>query len=465
MRLVKILLIEPSRYLAHNKLLKVKRLIFPSITLPLLAALTPSDIDISIIMEQFEDINFDEEVDLVGISACTSRALRGYEIADEFRRRGVPVVMGGIHVSMQPEEAQEYADTIIIGEAEGIWQKFIADFKQGISKKVYIARDKPSLNNLPIPRFSLIEKYKSRYSSFNRGVLGRFLPLPLFPIQTARGCPHNCDFCAVTAFSGGKYRERPVSDVINEIKSLDAKSCFFLDDNIFGNPSRAKELFKALIPLKILWFGQATISNAEDKELIQLARKSGCILLYIGLESISHRHLSSIGKTFNKVEKYESNLRTYRQEGISVVASMIFGFDYEESTVFKEVYDFLVKNRIPYTQWQFITPYPGTPFLKKLEEQGRLKDNKWWLNHRLVWNPFYLKYTGIKMKEEEFCTNFHHYYSRFYSLKCIIKRILFPPQARFILKIPSNLAIRNKLSSQTTVIEGKLSKGRSYYEK
>jgi radical SAM superfamily enzyme YgiQ (UPF0313 family) len=203
MRFVKIILIEPSRYIADGVLLKVKRLLFPSITLPLLAALTPKDINVSIVMEQFDDINFDEKVDLVGISACTCRVLRGYEIADEFRRRGVPVVMGGIHVSMEPEEAQEHADTVIIGEAEEIWQKFIADFRQGISKKVYTAGDKPSLINLPIPRFSLIEKYKSHYASFNRRILGRFLPLPLFPIQTARECPHNCDFCSVTAFSGG----------------------------------------------------------------------------------------------------------------------------------------------------------------------------------------------------------------------------------------------------------------------
>ncbi|GAH61991.1 unnamed protein product, partial [marine sediment metagenome] len=214
--------------------------------MPFLAALTPRGIDVSIVNELFEDINFEEEVDLVGITSYTTNIHRAYEIADEFRRRNVPVAMGGIHVSMEPEEAKEHADTIIVGEAEETWPQFINDFRNGIRKKVYRAEKRPSLVHLPIPRFSLINK--SHYVDYQ-----------VIPIQTARGCPYSCDYCSVTKFSGKRYRPRPISDVINEIEILGAKMYFFIDDNIFTSHSRATELLKALIPLKILWFGQATI--------------------------------------------------------------------------------------------------------------------------------------------------------------------------------------------------------------
>ncbi|MCK4418791.1 B12-binding domain-containing radical SAM protein, partial [Candidatus Aerophobetes bacterium] len=360
---MKIKLIGPTRYLENGKLLKSKKLMVPSLTFPLLAALTPPDIDVSTVNEICEDINFGEKVDLVGITSYTINIHRAYQIADEFKKRNVPVVMGGIHVSMEPEEAKQHADTIIIGEAEETWPQFINDFRNGKRKKVYKAEKRPSLANLPIPRFSLINK--SHYVDYQ-----------LIPIQTARGCPHSCDFCSVTKFSGRRYRTRPISDVINEIKTLGAKICFFIDDNIFASHSRTRELLKALIPLRILWFGQATISAANDRELIELAQKSGCIELSIGLESLSRKNLESVGKTINIVEHYEKNLKTYRKAGIRVAASMIFGFDDDESGVFKETYHFLMKNRLPYTYWTALCPYPETPLYKRLKDQGRLKDAK-----------------------------------------------------------------------------------------
>lgn len=221
---MKIKLIEPSRYLANGKLLKAKQLFFSSLTLPLLAALTPKDIDISIVLEQFETIDFEEQIDLVGITSYTSRISRAYEIADEYRKRGVSVVMGGIHVSMEPEEALEHADTVIVGEAEETWKEFIKDFKNGNAQKMYVAKERPSLANLPIPRFSLVEKYESRYVVNQKRGLYHFLPTSALSIQTARGCPHSCDYCSVTMFSGRQYRTRPVPDVISEIRTLGKKA-------------------------------------------------------------------------------------------------------------------------------------------------------------------------------------------------------------------------------------------------
>jgi len=435
---MKIKLIGPTRYLENGKLLKSKKIIVPSLTFPLLAALTPPDIDVSIVNEICEDINFEEKVDLVGITSYTINIYRAYQIADEFRRRNVPVVMGGIHVSMQPEEAKEHADTIIIGEAEETWPQFINDFRNGIRKEVYKAEKRPSLVHLPIPRFSLINK--SHYVDYR-----------LIPIQTARGCPHSCDFCSVTKFSGKKYRPRPIPDVINEIKTLGAKICFFIDDNIFASHSRARELLKELIPLRILWIGQATISAAEDRELIELAGKSGCIELSIGLESLSGKNLKSVGKTINIVEDYEKNLKTYRKAGIRVAASMIFGFDDDESGVFKETYHFLMKNRVPYTYWSALCPYPETPLYKRLKEQGRLKDAKWWLNrNRRIYG---LEFTGTKMEEEVFSKNLYHYYRRFYSIRSIITRALFPPQQSWLPTIYLNLAYRKRITRQASVFE------------
>jgi len=435
---MKIKLIGPTRYLENGKLLKSKKLIVPSLTFPLLAALAPPDIDVSIVNEICEDINFEKKVDLVGITSYTINIHRAYQIADEFRRRNVPVVMGGIHVSMEPEEAKEHADTIIIGEAEETWPQFINDFRNGIRKEVYKAEKRPSLVHLPTPRFSLINK--SHYVDYK-----------MIPIQTGRGCPHSCDFCSVTKFSGRRYRPRPIPDVINEIKTLGAKFCFFIDDNIFASRSRARELLKALIPLRILWIGQATINAAEDKELIELTRKSGCIELSIGLESLSRKNLKSVGKTINKVEHYEKNLKAYRKIGINVAASMIFGFDDEKPGVFKEAYHFLMKNRLPYTYWSALCPYPETPLYKRLKAQGRLKDAKWWLN----WNRriYGLEFTGTKMEEEVFSKNLYHYYRRFYSIRSIIKRTLFPPQRRWLPTIYLNLAYRKRITRQASVFE------------
>jgi len=435
---MKIKLIGPTRYLENGKLLKSKKLIVFSLTFPLLAALAPPDIDVSIVNEICEDINFEKKVDLVGITSYTINIHRAYQIADEFRRRNVPVVMGGIHISMEPEEAKEHADTIIIGEAEETWPQFINDFRNGIRKEVYKAEKRPSLVHLPVPRFSLINK--SHYVDYR-----------VIPIQTGRGCPHSCDFCSVTKFSGKQYRPRPIPDVINEIKTIGEKIYFFIDDNIFASPSRARELLKALIPLRILWIGQATISAAEDKELIELARKSGCIELGVGLESLSRKNLKSVGKTINKVEHYEKNLKTYRKLGIRVAASMIFGFDDEEPQVFKETYHFLLKNRVPYTYWSPLCPYPGTPLYKRLKEQGRLKDAKWWLNPD--GKTYGLQSTGTKMEEEVFSKNLYHYYKRYYSLGSIIKRTLFPPQQRWPSTIYLNLAYRKRVTPEANLFE------------
>lgn len=430
---MRIKLIYPSRYLLNGGLLKLKRSFFPSLTFPLLAALTPEDIEVSIIDETVEDISFDETADLVGLTAYTTNIYRAYEIADEFRRRRVPVVMGGLHVSEEPEEALEHADAVFLGEAEDTWPQFLRDFRGGTAKKIYRPEKPPSLVGLPIPRYSLINQ--SRTVGHQKDGWFRFLNRPLFPVQTSRGCPYSCIYCAVSKFYGKKIRFRPVSDVIKEIQALNAQICFFIDENIFANPQRAQELFEALIPLKIHWVGQATMDAAEDRKLIRLARKSGCLGLCIGLESLSQKVIESLGESKQKanvVERYEKNIQAYQEEGIAPDISLMFGFDDDEPTVFQRAYDFLIKNQVPYTAWWPLTPLPGTKIFQRLKAQGRLKDERWWLNFELLTKVLDLKFKGNQIGEDVFAEKFLCYYRRFYSSANIMRRFLLPPRKGFL---------------------------------
>ena len=446
---MKILLIEPSRYLGNGKLLKSKQVLVPSLTLPYLAALLPNDIDVSIVNELLDEIDFTAAVDLVGITSYTHNIRRAYDISDEFRKRRVPVVMGGIHVSMEPVEAGKHADTLIVGEADEIWPQFISDFQKGASRTVYQNASRPTLVNLPVPRFNLVNPKK--YFAYQQSSLRRLLAAPVIPIQTARGCPYSCDYCSVTRFSGGQYRPRPIADVIAEIKALHAKTIFFVDDNIFASPARARELFTALIPCRVSWFANATVNAADDPEMIRLARRSGCSFVCLGLESLSPDSLAAVKKGINRVEKFAHHLQIFHQEGISVGVSMMFGFDGEGIEAFASAYRFLIDNHATYTFWWPATPLPGTPFYQNLKAQGRLKQERWWL-HRT--SPAYsLHYQSKDVDEKAFAENFFYYFRRFYSLRNTVKRVWHKPRQRLLYKVLLNRACRSRITRQTNILE------------
>ena len=449
---MKIKFLETTRYLDKGRLLKSRYLYYPSLTFPLLAALTPPEHDVSITYEMFDDIDFEEKSDIVGITSITSNVYRAYEVADEFRRRGMYVVMGGIHASMEPEEAAEHADTIVSGEAEETWPRFLKDFQEGVPGKFYKAERPSPLENLPVPRWDLVDQ--SRYLS--HAALVRAKRPPAYAMQTSRGCCYSCDYCSTKRFQGTTgFRPRPIADVLNEIKALGAKNVFFMDDNIFSDPGHAKDLFRALIPLKIHWGGQGVIAAAEDEEMIGLARKSGCAFVVAGLESITPAVLEAMGKKDNKVGSYEKNLRTFRRSGIDVDVSMMFGFDEDEPDVFDKTRRFLIRNKAPYVSWLPLTPFPGTAFYYRLKRQGRLKHEKWWLTLRPEAEKkiYRLLYHGAKMSDEEFLEAFYRNYRRFYSLGSIARRLLWPPKIRNIVTIAINLSIRRKISTQATVVE------------
>jgi radical SAM superfamily enzyme YgiQ (UPF0313 family) len=334
------------------------------LNLAMLAALTPPDIELSIVDEVVEKINFDEQVDLVGISCTTTVAQRAYEIATEYRERNVKVVMGGTHPTLIPDEAIKYVDSVCIGEAEGLWEEVLADFREGKLKRFYRNDDYCSLEGLPKPRRDLL---KSKHY------------LPIDGIQTARGCPFACDFCAVTTVFGHKYRHRPIADVLAEIETLERRHVFFYDDNIVGNPRRSKELFRALVPYDKRWIGQASTTVIKDPEILELMAKSGCKGLFVGFESLSEENLKRSLKKHNDPKQYKEVVKRLHDQGIAISGAFVFGLDSDDKSVFEKTLEFTMDTKLDVAQFNWLTPYPGTPIYNRLKAEGRLVKDDWWL--------------------------------------------------------------------------------------
>ena len=384
---------------------------FPPHSLLAVAALTPQDIEVKLIDERIEKIDFNEKADLVGITTMTAASPRACEIADEFRKRSIPVVLGGMHVTALPREAAQYADAVVIGEAEGVWEKLIEDFKkrgkEGLSK-FYQNSQKPDPSTIPFPRRDLLK---------GKGyLLNRFL-------QISRGCPFNCHFCSVSKFFGKKYRFRPIEKVIEEIKGMIGKSLGtrflgFLDDNIVGSTSYAKQLFKALIPCNILWAGQSSVNIAQNEELLDLAARSGCKGLFIGFESICEESLEEINKHQNKIEFYRKAIKRIHQFGISIEGAFVFGFDHDDKDIFQKTVKFIEKVKLDAVQFTILTPLPGTRLYEKLEDEGRIIDRDW-SNYDLAHVVFQPKL----MTPQELKEGYDFAYKKIYKLPSIFKRL------------------------------------------
>ena len=350
-------------------------------SLQYLAALTPKTHKLRVDDESFGDkVDFDYDAGLVAITCITPQAPRGYEIADEFRRRGKKVVMGGIHPSLMPEEALQHCDSVGIGEAELIWADIVKDAEKGEMKPIYKADRLADFSEIPWP---------------NRDVIKGKLQIPICNVQTTRGCPYNCNFCSVTRFFGRSYRQRAIEDVVAEIamlkktKKLKVNFVFFADDNIVANPAYAKKLFKALIPLRISWEGQASITVADDDELLDLAHKSGCLSLAIGMESISDASLKLANKQMNSKERFERAIKKIHSYKIAVYGLFIFGFDTDDEYCFQDTRKFIEDNNIEYTLLSCLTPLPGTTFYEEYEKEGRIVDHDWskYDMYTVVFNP------------------------------------------------------------------------------
>ncbi len=338
------------------------------LALPTLAALTPPEFDVRIIDENIEDIDFNEPVDIVGITFLTCFAQQGYELADKFRNMGVHIALGGVHVTMCPEEALQHADTVFIGEADDTWEQFLKDFKNGNPKEVYKPEKKPDLKRLVIPRWDLVKNEYYRSSL----------------VETSRGCNNNCDYCSVPKYVGAQ-RNKPVENVIKEINATKSYSripgihyVYFSDEDITCNKAYAKKLFKAMIPLNVRWISQASIQIAMDDELLDLAARSGCEAVFIGIESIDQENLDSVGKgKVNNVKHYKEAIDKLHNKGIVVFSFLMFGFDGDDSSVFEKTVDFIEEIPIVFPIVNILGPMPGTRFYYRMKAESRLFEAGW----------------------------------------------------------------------------------------
>jgi radical SAM superfamily enzyme YgiQ (UPF0313 family) len=387
----------------------------------LLAGLTPPEIDIRLVDENIEPTNINAEIDWVAISCMTASAPRAYALADAFRKRGKPVVMGGIHPTVLPDEAALHADAVVIGEAEPVWGEVLADLARGSLQARYQSAEYWDMKGLPLPRRELLSR--DRYLTVN-------------VVQTARGCPNGCTFCSVWRVAGRRYRFRPVDEVIKEVKELSGW-IGFLDDNITGNPTRAKELFEALIPLKIRWVGQADLNMAKDPELLKLAVRSGCQALFVGLESVSQENLRMTHKAPNVGTDMAHAIATIHRAGIEIIGSFVLGLDGDDKSVFAKTLKFAQRQKLAAAQFAVLTPFPGTVIHQQLELEGRIRDHDWsrYTMNSVVFRP-------KNMTPEELHEGRQWTYRTFYSLPSILARSL-TLRGNIPLKLLVNRSYRN----------------------
>jgi radical SAM superfamily enzyme YgiQ (UPF0313 family) len=376
----------------------------PQLTLSLIAALTPPEHEVEIVEEVYGlKVNFGGDYDVIGISIMTQTCIRGYGLANEFRKRGKIVVFGGIHATSMPEEAIRFGNAVVIGEAEGLWNIVLDDIKHKRLKPFYKLDKLPDLQDHIRPRRDLIKCSSGKFS--------------IAPIETTRGCPYNCDFCSVSRFFGTRQRHKAIRDVMTDIESCTENNLFFLDDNITGDKRYAKELFREMIPLKKIWVGQASIQVANDPELMKLAYKSGCRALLIGFESMSDSGISQYRKTLKSIDENVQAVKKLHENGIMTMASLIFGLDSDTHEVFDVAYEFLTGAKAAFFQACVMTPYPGTPVFNKLREQGRILTDDW---RRYDASKVIIKPDNIS--PEELLDGYNRIKWHFYSYKSILKR-------------------------------------------
>jgi radical SAM superfamily enzyme YgiQ (UPF0313 family) len=336
---------------------------FARVTLTTIAALTPPEHDVVIHDARLDEPNYDGDWDLVGFTAMTCEIPHVYQMADEFRKRGKTVVIGGYHATALPEEVAKHADIVVVGEAEGLWQRILFELANGISpENVYQNDGLAEMRQMAIPR---------------RELLNAKMYTVLATLQATRGCPFDCDYCSVTKFFGHRYRCRPVEEVVAEIASQPEKRWMFVDDNLIGNRKYAKDLFRALIPLGITWGAQTCFTLTRDAELMDLFAAAGGRYVFIGFESISAETLRSIGKGFNRPGEYAAGIRQLHRRGIAIMGSFMFGLDGDDVGVFKRTVDFVNATKIDVTLYNILTPFPGTELYENMVQRGRIHDGDW----------------------------------------------------------------------------------------
>jgi radical SAM superfamily enzyme YgiQ (UPF0313 family) len=414
----KVLLIQTTQYSAGTgSLCKQKRIYLPGLALPLLAAYTPSNWSVRILIEVIEDIDYNQECDLVGIGAMGHAIFRAMEIADEFRKRGRKVFLGGYMVSMVPEFARDHCDSIIIGDAELSYPELLADYEKSGNIKAVYDKQLTSLKGLPLPRYDLLLEKPIGY---------------MLPVQAGRGCPHTCTFCSIACIYKGRYMTRPVGEVMRDIvhiRKLGYKRFYLIDDNIVSDPEYLLELASRIRPLKMIWASQCSIKIAMHEKLLRSVSESGCRILSLGIESLSQYGLEKLKKSWIRVEEIEILLRKIQRAGILPATEMIIGTDGDTPASIMQTARFIKKNHIPAPKFYILTPLPGTEFYKQLKREGRLlhEDYSQYTSTKCV-------YAHANFTADELDDIYWKLYQSTYTLGSIFRRTLFNPH---FFKAPS----------------------------
>lgn len=400
-----------------------KSLRYQPLTLTTLAALVPSELnpEITLIDEGIADVPPDLDVDLVGITVITGTAVRAYELADAFRRRGITVVLGGPHVTLIPDDAQPHADAIVIGYAEDTWPQLLRDHAAGALGSRYQQAPNLDIGGRPFPRRDLLPAK-------------HFLTNNVF--EATRGCVHSCDFCVVPTAWGKKPLQKPVEEVVADIRQHGARKLIFVDLNLIAHRGYAKDLFTALIPLRLQWYGLATVLLAEAPELLELAGRSGCKGLLMGLESISAGNLKRSHKGFNSPDQYARVVERLHAHGIALQGCFVFGLDEDEPDVFLKTAEFAVEAKIDLPRFAVVTPFPNTPLYLRLKAEGRLLTENWEL-----YDAQHVVFQPKRMSVEQLQNGVEAAWKHAYSFRSIVRRLRHSP-APWPVRIGTNLGYR-----------------------
>jgi radical SAM superfamily enzyme YgiQ (UPF0313 family) len=425
----KLLLIAPR----WGKEVMRKHFQFPPLGLAMVAAVTPGTFDVQIVDENVQELDMSQQVDIVGLTAMTCQAPRAYELCRIFKERGVTTILGGPHPSLLPEEARQMADAVVIGEAEEIWPHVLRDFELGRLQPIYRS-GLVDIHSIPFPRRDLLklDRYQQGFHT----------------VQTTRGCPFDCEFCSVTTLFSRSYRMRPVEHVIAELEMIltgdqgqGNRMFFFVDDNIVANPAYAKELFRRLIPLRIRWFSQGTITTfAKDEELLSLARKSGCMAMFVGFESISEKNLVYINKKFNRAQEYDANIRKIHRYGIGIIGSFIYGLEHDEPGSFAATVAWAQERGIEAANFSILTPYPGTRLCAAMDKENRIVSKDWFQYHALTEQVLF---RHKSLSAETLLKGTAWSWVTYYSIWSILGRILRSPRSS-IRSLPFILGYRRR---------------------
>ena len=422
-----VLFIQPTLMRLDGSPVKARKRLIMTMVTSYLAGLTPSSDNVTVIDDKVEEIPWNGDFDLVAITTTTGSAQRAYQIAGRFRERKIPVVMGGFHATLHPAEILTHADSVVVGEAENVWGELLDDVRDGKLRSIYKAEQPCDMKSLPRPKYELLDWKRYR--------------VHLMPIQATRGCNYHCDFCEVPVVYNGAYRMRPIEDIVQEIeeqKRITGNNQFqFIDDQLTGKHTFARELFKALRPLGITWSCLWTLNTNHDEELLDLAIQAGCQHVNIGMESINQDNLNEIHKKQNHVKDYMTLLRAMEKRGLLYSLNLMFGLDHDTPDVFEATYRFLEEVRAPMAFFSIVSPREGTPLRERLDKELRVINpmaDQFSSGHKCMFVP-------KNMTPEEVEKGIDWLQRKFYSLGSIRKRFLFPlsPYALRRDGIPSNL--------------------------